>query len=87
MAITKEKKQSLINEYIQDLQEANNLVLIKQSGLSVSTDTNVRRSVRDENGKYNVVRKRLFLRALNEAGYSQVDLDQMPGSAVAIYAK
>jgi hypothetical protein len=31
MAITKEKKQSLINEYIQDLQEANNLVLIKQT--------------------------------------------------------
>ena len=87
MAITKEKKQSLINEYIQDLQEANNLVLIKQTWLSVPADTEVRRSVRDGDGKYNVIRKRLFLRALKEAGYSQVGFDGMPGSAVAVYAK
>lgn len=87
MAITKEKKQSLITEYVKDLQEANNLVLIKQSGLPVTADTDVRRCVREWDGKYNVVRKRLFLRALKEAGYPQIDLDQMPGSAVAVYAK
>lgn len=39
MAITKQKKQSLITEYVKDLQEANNLVLIKQSGLPVTADT------------------------------------------------
>jgi ribosomal protein L10 len=29
----------------------------------------------------------LFIRALTEAGYSDVNLDSLPGSAVAIYAK
>jgi ribosomal protein L10 len=87
MAITKEKKVTLIQEYVQDLKEAKNLVIIKQSGLPVSTDTKVRRDIRDESGKFNVIRKRLFLRALKEAGYPEVDLSHTPGSVVAVYAK
>ncbi len=87
MAITKEKKQALVKQYVQDLQEAKNLVVFKQSGLAVSTDADIRRDVREEDGKYNVVRKRLFLRALKEAGYPEITLDKLPGSAVAIYAK
>jgi ribosomal protein L10 len=31
MAINKEKKQSLVKQYVQDLQEAKNIVLVKQS--------------------------------------------------------
>lgn len=87
MAITKKKKQDLIKQYVQDLQEAKNLVIFKQSGLSVSTDADIRREVRETEWKYNVVRKRLFLRALKEAGYPEINLDQIPGSAVAVYSK
>ncbi len=87
MAITKEKKINLIKEYVKDLQEAKNLVIIRQSGLAVSTDMEVRKNVRNESGKFNVIRKRLFLRALKEAGYPEIDLSQIPGSAVAVYAK
>lgn len=87
MAITKEKKHELVKQYVQDLQEAKNLVVFKQSGLAVSTDTEVRREVREGEWKYNVVRKRLFLRALKEAWYPEVTLDQLPWSAVAVYAK
>ncbi len=87
MAITKEKKQNLIKEYVQDLQEAKNLIIIKQSWLPVSKDAEVRKSIRDESGKFNVIRKRLFLRALKEAGYPEIDLNQIPGSAVAVYSK
>jgi len=47
MAITKKKKQDLIKQYVQDLQEAKNLVIFKQSGLSVSTDADIRREVRE----------------------------------------
>ncbi len=87
MAITKKKKQDLIKQYVQDLQEAKNLVIFQQSGLSVATDADIRREVRETEWKYNVVRKRLFLRALKEAGYPEVDLEQIPGSAVAVYSK
>lgn len=87
MAITREKKQNLIKQYVQDLKEAKNLVIFKQSGLSVATDADIRREVRETDWKYNVVRKRLFLRALKEAGYPEVSLDQIPGSAVAVYSR
>lgn len=60
MAISKEKKVNLVKEYVQDLQDAKNLIIIKQSGLPVSVDTDVRRDIRDESGKFNVIRKRLF---------------------------
>jgi len=87
MAITKEKKKELVRQYVADLQDAKNLVLVKQSGISVSTDTDIRRDVRNEDWRFNVVRKRLFLRALKEAWYPEIDLSQMPGAAVAVYAK
>lgn len=87
MAISKEKKVNLVKEYVQDLQDAKNLIIIKQSGLPVSVDTDVRRDIRDESGKFNVIRKRLFLRALKDAWYPEIDLHQIPWSVVAVYAK
>ena len=87
MAITKEKKQDLIKQYVQDLQDAKNLVLIKESALPVTTSTNVRKEIRDQGGKFNVIRKKLFLRALKEAWYPEIDLEQMPWAAVAVYAR
>ena len=87
MAITKEKKQDLVKQYVADLKEAKNLVLVKQSWVSVAADTKVRQEIRAGEWKYNVVRKRLFLRALKEAGYPEIDLSQMPGAAIAVYAK
>lgn len=86
MAINKQKKQDLVKQYVQDLQEAKNLIVFKQSGLAVSTDANIRREIREENWKYNMIRKRLFMRALKEAWYSEINLDSLPGSAVAVYA-
>ena len=87
MAITKEKKQDLIKQYVQDLQEAKNLILIKESALPVSTSTDVRKEIWGQEWKFNVVRKKLFLRALKEAGYPEISLEQMPWAAVAVYAK
>ena len=87
MAITKVQKKDLVKQYVQDLQDAKNLIVFKQSGLAVSTDADIRREVREEDGKYNVIRKRLFIRALEEAGYPEANLENLPGSAVAVYAK
>jgi len=47
MAISREKKQELVTQYVQDLKEAKNLVVFKQSGLSVATDADIRREVRE----------------------------------------
>lgn len=86
MAITKAKKVDLIKQYIQDLSDAKNTVIVKQTGISVSTATKVRKDVLVNDGKLNVVRKRLFLRALKDAGLEEVKVDQLDGAIFALYA-
>lgn len=86
MAITKAKKVDLIKQYIQDLSDAKNTVIVKQTGISVSTATRVRKDVLVNDGKLNVVRKRLFLRALKDAGLEEVKVDQLDGAIFALYA-
>ena len=86
MAITKSKKVDLIKQYIQDLKDAKTTVIVRQSGISVSTATRVRKDVLVQEGKLNVVRKRLFLRALKDAGLEEVNVDQLDGAIFALYA-
>lgn len=86
MAITKTKKVDLIKQYVQDLKDAKNTVIVKQTGISVSTATKVRKDVLSQDGKLNVVRKRLFLRALKEAGMEEVTIDQLDWAIFALYA-
>ncbi len=87
MAITKAKKVDLIKQYIEDLKDAKTTVIVKQTGISVSTATRVRKDVLTNEGKLNVVRKRLFLRALKDAGLEEVNVDQLDGAIFALYAK
>jgi ribosomal protein L10 len=86
MAITKVKKTELIKQYIKDLQDAKNAVIVKQSAIPVSTASKIRKDVLVQDGKLNVVRKRLFLRALKEAGMEEVTIDQLDGAIFALYA-
>ncbi len=87
MAITKQQKQQLIDTYIQDLKDAKTTVIVKQSGIAVSTATRVRKEVSTKAGKLNVVRKRLFLRALKEAGLEEVGLEKLDGSIFALHSQ
>jgi len=86
MAISREKKKQLIKQYVDDLNAANNVVIVQQSGISVPTSTEVRKGVLDADGTFNVVRKRLFMRALEEAKFETVAIDQLEGPVVALYA-
>lgn len=87
MAITKAKKVDLVKQYVHDLQDAKNAVIVRQSAIPVSTASKIRKEVSIQDGKLNVVRKRLFLRALKEAGLEEVGLDQLEGPIFAVYAK
>lgn len=86
MAITRQKKEELIKQYVQDLKEANNLVVFKQSWIPVVDATKIRKSVLASWGKFNVIRKKLFLRALDETGYESTDASNLAWSVVALYA-
>ncbi|MDR0859918.1 MAG: 50S ribosomal protein L10 [Candidatus Peribacteria bacterium] len=86
MAISKDKKKELIDQYVSDLKSAQNVVIVQQTGISVNTSSSVRKEILGVEGKFNVVRKRLFLRALAEAGYETVDIEQLEGPIGVLYA-
>jgi large subunit ribosomal protein L10 len=86
MAITKQQKVALVSQYANDLGDAKNVVLIKQSGVSVNDSNTLRMSLTDVWGKFNVIRKRLFLKSLENSGLEMVNHDALDGAVVAVYA-
>ncbi|GHW02576.1 50S ribosomal protein L10 [candidate division SR1 bacterium] len=86
MAISKDQKKKLIDQYVSDLNAAKNVVIVQQNAVPVNTAVAVRKEVVGSDGKVNVVRKRLFMRALEQAGYETVGIDQLEGPIIALYA-
>lgn len=86
MAITKQQKVELISSYASDISKAKNVVLVKQSGIPVNDSNTLRMAIEDVAGKFNVVRKRLFILSLKEAGLENVAHETLDGAVVAVYA-
>ena len=86
MAITRQQKETLVSSYAGDLAAAKNVVLIKQSGIPVNDSNVLRMSLEDAGGKINVVRKRLFLKSLENSGLEAVTHEMLDGAVVAVYA-
>lgn len=87
MAITKDKKKELLKQYVEDLKNAGSTYIVNQSGISVDVSTKIRKEMKLTDAKFNVLRKRLFLRAVEEAGLEKVDLESLQWATVAIFAK
>lgn len=85
MAISKEKKWVLIKEYVDAISHANGVVVVQQSGVSVNDITEMRRSLLSSGAKFVVVRKRLFLRAVKEAGLQDIDINTLDGSIAVLF--
>ncbi len=85
MAISKDKKNELMQQYIQDLSSSNSVVVLKQEKVSVNNANRLRKDIKSANGRYNVIRKRLFVKALKEAWCDDVELDKLEGSVVVLY--
>jgi large subunit ribosomal protein L10 len=87
MAISKELKKQLIEQYVTDLSAASNAIVVQQTAIPVTTATQVRKDIKSAQGKYVVVRKRLLLRAIKEAGLPEVSMEDVPGSVILITAE
>ncbi len=86
MTITKEKKHQLLAKYKEDLAGSTNAVIIKQSGIPVTLANKIRMELRTADGEMNIIKKRIFLRALKDAGLEEVNVDVLDGSVFALYA-
>jgi ribosomal protein L10 len=67
MAISKDLKAKLIEQYVAQIKGASNAVIVQQNAISVTSATQVRKGIKDAQGSYTVVRKKLFIRAVKEA--------------------
>lgn len=70
MALTKNKKSELIDEYSKILDDAKTLVYVKFKGLNVKNTEAIRKQLYKEGIKYNVVKKTLWDRAADTKQYT-----------------
>lgn len=68
MALSKQRKQELVEKYTDLLQRSQGVVWVNNKGLSVSDITALRNKVRDAEGVCSVTKNRLTRLALEEAG-------------------
>ena len=85
MALLKAQKLELAKRYVEELEGAKNIVLLKQYGLPVNEITMLRRGVATAEGKLQVVKKRVFLKGI-EGKFDGVTLDTLDGSIVVMYS-
>lgn len=74
MAITRDKKEELVSEYIDLLEQSSAVVFVRSRGLSVAQVTALRSKMRETGSKYHVVKNTLFRRALTDAKMSVPDI-------------
>lgn len=68
MAITKEKKQALLAEYLDKASRAQMLIITEHRGLTVKQAQELRRSLAPHQAAFHVVKNTLLRRALQELG-------------------
>ena len=70
MAISRQRKEELIAEYVEELRRSQGIILTDYRGLSVGEMDEVRRALRPIGGKPQVAKNRLLALALKEVGMS-----------------
>ncbi|MFZ5915836.1 MAG: 50S ribosomal protein L10 [Chloroflexota bacterium] len=70
MAISRERKKELIDQYVEMLSQSRGVILTSYRGLTVSQIESVRNKLRELNSPYHVVKNTLLRQALEQSGVS-----------------
>jgi large subunit ribosomal protein L10 len=68
LAISKQQKEELIEQYKKWLKESDGLILTHYHGLSVKAISNLRRDIRESGGEFHIIKNTLAKRAFEESG-------------------
>ena len=82
MAITREKKEDILSEYLEQLKDSEAIIITGYRGMKVTDIQQLRARIREADGSYAVVKNTLARRALKENGWP--DLDEMLTGPVGI---
>ena len=85
MAITKERKQAIVEHYRDLVGKSQGIVLASYSGLAVKDLERLRRKVRELGGEFHVVQNRLVRLTLKDAGLAVAD-EALAGSTAVGFA-
>jgi large subunit ribosomal protein L10 len=78
LAISREKKETLIEEYVQQLNDSEAIIVTSYRGLKVTDLQELRKRIREADGSFAVIKNTLAQRALTEVGLPVVD-DMLTG--------
>ena len=73
MSAALEEKKKLVEELKEKIGAAKSIVIVDYKGLSVFEDTELRKTLREANVEYRVLKNRLMQKAFNELGYTDFD--------------
>ena len=79
MAITREKKEQILNDLVQKFTKAKTIVFSDYRGLTVKDLRDLRTKLRENNVDYFVAKKTLIRLAAEKAGYKDLDADILDG--------
>jgi len=71
--MVKDYKVNEVNSLVEKLNENANFILTDYSGIKVNELAELRSQLREKNAQYKVVKNNLFKRALEQAGYENID--------------
>ena len=86
MPISRERKQELVGDYAQILNECDGFIIVKTQGLSVSQIQGLRNTVREQNGQYLVAKNTLMRKALETANWV-VPEDLLVGPVAVVFGR
>lgn len=84
MALTKQQKAGLIDQYAESLSSGKAIVLVEQSQLPVRDVVVFKKELAQTNATSRVVKKRLLVQTAVKNGFEEVDLGTLKGSLVAL---
>ena len=84
MAISKARKEELVAQYVEQLQASQGIILAEYHGLRVAGMEQLRRSLREGDIAFSVIKNRLFLLALGEVGL-EVPREWLQGPTTAAF--
>jgi large subunit ribosomal protein L10 len=70
LAITKQRKDELVTQYVEQLNQSKGIILVDYRGLGVNDTDGIRQALRPIGGKFQVIKNRLLKLALEEVGMS-----------------
>lgn len=86
MPITRERKEELVAQYTELLDESNGFVVVSAKGMSVSQTESLRKKIYEVGGEYVVAKNTLIRIALEQKGWI-VPTEQLQGPTAIVFGK